>query len=472
MTIEKINNVQPIQTIQNTERQTEEEPVVQQPAGNTKEIVTVLSVLSAIGAAGVAIYKHKNAKKMIEQAEMEAKKKVDEAEEKVKQAAEETEKKIKEAVDKVRNEYEKTKEKADDLPKSVNPQKTSESNMTKTSKSQNQRTEKKPKTKILEGGISDDTLKVIDPNVEKQVSESQNGIIVIPRFTKLAEFYKKITSSIKNKFKQAAKEKKTVTGRDYVKEYKSILKDFGKKASKTTTETKNYIVNKWINFISLFKRKKAEIPVMEISEEGKKIRQDIKNQLSGKTDYEKLANDLISKPRSQAEHDKLQALYNLLVAEEPKASELFKGIKLPDVTKTVEKDLVTEYKALEKFAKDLPVSDLTAQRFLEIKGELLNHRGYKIDKNGILIKPVPKEKIKFPPENTVKESSDLDLLVEYYYLKNKVQNLPVMSKESQKFLEIKGELLNHRGYKVKPDGKLTKTKSLSLKDKIKRFFNL
>ena len=115
MSIEKINASQPI--IHNSPiafKGGDEKTVAKQSSGNTKDIITALSVLAAVGAAGVAIFKHKSAKDAIKKAEDEAKKKIEEAEEKVKKAVEEAEKKIKEAEEKAKKVEEENKKTIDE----------------------------------------------------------------------------------------------------------------------------------------------------------------------------------------------------------------------------------------------------------------------------------------------------------------------------------------------------------------------
>ena len=438
MTVEKINSTQPIHTTLIPEIPEEnEKQEVQKTSGSSKDIITALSVLAAIGAAGVAVYKHKNAKKLVEEAENKAKKKIEEAENsakekieeaenKVKKAAEENEQKVKDAVEKITREYEQH------IKKPENNQKKS---------------------------------------VENTTAENQNDTKFIIN-TKLSDFYTKIKNSVKKLFKRTPKKEKTTA--EIKPEVKPEIKpqDEAKPEVKDgTTRKDNLFTRTWNKFLGLFRRKKTKTSVLKITEEGEAAKQNIRKQLSGKTDYAKLANDLIKEPNTPAEHNRIQALYNTLAKEEPKPEDIFKGISLPDVTKVAEQDLVTEYDALAKIIKDLPVMDKTAQRFLQIRGELLNHRGYRVQPNGEIKKLVP-EKINIIDSKDLRETPDLDLLTEYFFLKNKTKNLPVMDSDAQRFLQIRGELINHRNFKVMPDGKIRKitVKKPSLKDRIKNFF--
>ena len=479
MAVEKISSVQQVQVVPVQEKQTEEQtPVVQKSSGSSKDVVTALSILAALGAAGVAIYKHNNAKKMVEEAQNAAKKKVEEAEDKVKKAAEETENKIKEAVDKVRKEYENVDKKTDGTSMPAK-------NKKKKAKENKDDGVEKPAPKILEGGVRDDSLgEVCEPFLER-IDKETNGLIVIPSTTKLSKYF----TRIKNKFNQIktkkgaaetpkpAEETTNAEKRNFKDRIKTFydnikakfkrepektdvsvkpetpvepdviekpevnvdpeasvkpeaeekisrLKVYSEKFSESSKQAKDYIVKKWNEFLGLFRRKKFE---PEIAEE---------ELATSKIDYRKIIENSLK--------------------SEPAPSEIFKGINMPDVTKIAEKDLITEYNSLSKIVKDLPVEDMTAQRFLQIKGELLNHRGYKVMPDGTIKKSVikPKDEPKIINQKPLDNVSDLELLIEYNILRKKVQKLPVMSEESQRFLQIQGELLNHRKYKILPDGRV------------------
>ena len=460
MAVEKINSVQQVQIAPAQEKQAEEQVhVVQKSSGSSKDVVTALSILAALGAAGIAIYKHNNAKKMVEEAKAAAKKEIEEAENKAKQAAEETENKIKEAVEKVRNEYEKIDKKTDQTSKSGK-------NKKKKAKVNKGGEVEKIAPKVLEGGVRDDSLNKVFKPLQERIEEKTNGLIVVPSFTKLSKYFTKIKNkfnyikttkgsaetpksaettektsikdrvktfyeSLKAKFKREPKAADTSV-KPEAEEKTSRLKVYGEKISETSKQAKDYIVKKWNEFLGLFKRKKSESKV--VIEEGAKPKIE---EAAPKIDYGKFIDDL-AKP-------------------EPAPSDIFKGIIMPDVTKAAEKDLITEYNALSKVVKDLPVEDMTAQRFLQIKGELLNHRGYKVMPDGKIAKSVPEVKTKpeLIEQKPLDKVSDLELLSEYNRLKIRVQKLPVMSEESQRFLQIQGELLNHRNYLIS-DGRLVK----------------
>ena len=104
MTIESIQNIQPSANIQYSELNSTEIKSIPIAADKSKDIMAALFGLAAIGAGGVAVYKHKSAKKAIEKAEKEAQQKIKEAEEKAKKAAEDAEKKINEILNSQKNE--------------------------------------------------------------------------------------------------------------------------------------------------------------------------------------------------------------------------------------------------------------------------------------------------------------------------------------------------------------------------------
>lgn len=505
MAVEKINAIESLNITPAIEQRAEsEEKTVPQSKGNVKDIITVLSILSAIGAAGVAIYKHNNAKKMVEEAEKAAKKKVEEAEQKVKKAEEENENKIREAVRKVVNEYEKIDKKVNDVLKTTkNEKKNIETKKSEKPKKQNNTEESE---KNLEGGIYDDSLEIVKPSFFKRIKNKINRISVNFSTTKLSEFFVKIKSPFKDRINRTKSKKRTVNTfenaektklKDSIKDFwssfkakfkrksntedtavssaekTSNLKIYSEKIVETTKQAKEFFVKKWNRFLSFFKHKDTETPALKITEEGEKIRRNIKEQLNGKTDYEKLANALITEPRTQTEHDRLQALYNTLAVKEPKLSEIFKGITIPDAAQMAEKDLITEYNALSEIVKSMSAEDAATVRYLEITGELLNHRGYKIQPNGQIKKVITEKERAVINSLPLKEVSDLDLLIEYNLLRKRVQKLPVSAPESQRFLEIQGELLNHRGYKIQSDNKVKKVSkdNNSIIGQIKRFFS-
>ncbi len=56
------------------------------------------------------------------------------------------------------------------------------------------------------------------------------------------------------------------------------------------------------------------------------------------------------------------------------------------LNKMTEKELLFEYKALKNAVKNMNTTDPAAQRFLEIQGELINKRAYRITKDGNVVK--------------------------------------------------------------------------------------
>ena len=121
MTIEKINSVQTSTPQLQTSFKRENIQTAPAQKGKTKDVITTLSVLAAIGAASIALYEHRNTKEAVEKAvkkaEEEAKKKIEEAEQKAKQTVEDVDRKIKEAVDNAKKEFETEKEPKNTEPK-------------------------------------------------------------------------------------------------------------------------------------------------------------------------------------------------------------------------------------------------------------------------------------------------------------------------------------------------------------------
>ena len=532
MSVEKIDASKSVQVTPIIEKQIEkEESTVPKTSGSNKDVVTVLSVLAAIGAAGVAIYEHKNTKKMVKEAEEKAKKKIEEAEEKAKKAAEDVEKKIQEAVEKIKNEYEKT-DKTPETTKSTPKKNTSKTrkyveDIRNKFKRTSRKTEKpsvqsKPKTQenntpaVLEGGIKENELEVVDEHLAESINNSKNGVIVVPVSTKITNYIKDKVNAIKNRFQSYRKKfnrviveepivqpkpktpenntpavleggikenelevvdehlaesinnskngvivvpvstKITNYIKDKVNAIKSRFQSYRKKFNRVIVEeptvqqkhvkTKEEIkaeINKakkelekiqsredkilrtatdeeLIEIYNILKDKVAQKTVDDIDsqiflsvkgelfnhrgysftgkeqnpikKESNALKQKFEQQLSTKTDYAKQSEIYVNKPHTEEEHNAIQALYDKLAEEEQqKAVYSFKGIKIPDVKNISEQNLITEYNALKNIVKNREVADPAAIRFLEIQGELINHRGYYFNNYGELTKEAAKE---------------------------------------------------------------------------------
>lgn len=562
MTIEKINVAQPITSTQNIAFKEEDtEQVTAKPSNNSKDVITLLSVLATLGAAGIAVYKHKNAKDAIKKAEEEAKKKVEEAENKAKKAAEDVEKKIQEAVDKAKEEFKKEKQPANNKPAGGSnkaPEKPNTKSPDESGSSPANTHSEKPKTqnktpkktsKILEGGRIDTDLDIVDVDLTSRIKESRNGIIVVPAITKLSEVVQKTTDSIKESYKKLINKIKH-------KPEKPITEPKSKAPNeKTASEKKESIINKTISYFKNWKNKftvnkKAETKAETTKEKTprfsviKKTKEyvnkkylDIKNyfnSIAAKRRIKKYFSEDANQGINYLQKEKTKIKSKIFVSDKMNDIWLRKqhDIKEKEYQKLFEEyfdkqfkdipdaDLLKEYSALKDIVKDLPVSDYKTERFLEIQAELMNHRGY-IFNNGKLVKSVrsfydegaekglyqlgleedvarfkktasniknenwlQEQKTKKEQEykklfdehfdKQLKKASDLDLLVEYHVLKRIIKNRPVMDPDVLRFLEIQGELVNHRGYKVKPDGKIINLSvandNRSFIDKIKSFF--
>ena len=485
MTVEKINAVQT--ELPQVQTDFKEESVQTAPVskGSSKDVVTTLSVLAALGAAGIAIYKHKNSKKAVEdavkkaeeeakkkleeaeqKAKQEAQKKIEEAEQKAKAAVEEVDKKIKEAVDKAKKEFET--EKGADTSKPKKPKKKSTKSETGSDKKTSVKkyfTEKFGKVKSFFSHKKTEKT----PETKPEHKKTRVRIWSRPEEEPAAEvkgekigFTKRVTdffAGLKDKFKFTPKATKP-EGAEEAKEKVSKIKVLKNQAYAAANNAKIYVAEKWNKFLGLFRRKKHAEPNVEIKtdvdkyfddgakegleylekqekelknikrdsdlvnsfwlvgkhqqktkeyqklfdehfeKQGEEIKQGIKAKLSGKTDYAAQSNSFIKEPMTQAEHDELQAFYDTFANYGTELTKAYKGIKFPDVTTVSEENLVAEYNALSKIVKGLPVEDATSQRFMEVKGELFNHRGYRFQDGRLskVVKTVPKA-VEKPVEN-------------------------------------------------------------------------
>ena len=253
-------------------------------------------------------------------------------------------------------------------------------------------------------------------------------------------------------------------------EYKSLrntvneLQVMDDKAQRLLEIQGELINHRGYKFVNGNLAKKAVKPIQttnfeQLTDEAKAFVDKVRQQLSGKADYKAASEAFVKKANTKEQHNAIQKMYDELAVKEPELSEIFKGIKMPDVKTISDANLLTEYNALKKIVQKLPVDDGTAQRLLKIQGELINHRGYKIV-NGNLVKKAAKPVQTTKPEQElseifkgikmpdVKTISDVNLLTEYNALKKIVQKLPVDDGTAQRLLEIQGELINHRGYKI------------------------
>lgn len=543
MTVEKINGTETTPIISKQDFKEDEPKAAVKTAGSTKDVVTALSVLAAFGAAGVAVYKHKNAKDAIKKAETEAKKKIKEAEEQAKKAAEETDKKIQEAVEKAKQEFENKKPKSIPEGKPDKPGKTpkpsspapkpkgGEKPSTEASGETDTYKPVKPempkeKSIILEGEVRDTELDTIDEDFLNRMNENRKKTFIIPERTAFADFVQKTTDTIKEKYnkiikklKRTPKQDKPVTpdpkpdtqAEPKTKENKTpVFAGVTTRISGTVKHVADYFNGKYTEVKDFFNHLKAKRRIKKFYDKG--AREGI--EYLNNEEIQKNANKLVSSKMNEAWLEKQHEL------REKEYQKLFEEFFEKELKEAPEADLLKEYSALKDAVKDMSSTDYKAQRLLEIQAELMNHRGY-IFKDGKLVKSVrsfydegaekglhqlelqedakrytklasdiknenwqqEQRKLKEQEykklfdeyfDEQLKKASDLDLLVEYHILKRILKNRPVTDPDVQRFLEIQGELVNHRGYKVKPDGKIinlsvSRSKE-SFIDKIKHFF--
>ena len=600
MTIENINSVQPIiNNAADEVKQEEEIKSVPEQKGSSSDVLAVLASLAAIGAAGVAIYKHKSAKKAIEKAEQEAKKKIDAAEEKAKKAAEDVDKKIQEAVDKVKKEL---KEAGDSKPApkapsgdgskpapapAPAPKGTSADTKDKPSVfarfkklfSRKEKPVSAPKAPEKKESESAAFKPLAPEKPEAKVAEPIEGVTAEDK----PSLGQRIKTRIKNLFskkdkkprrhqddaepnvsappsggakpKPAAPEGNAApvsasasTGKPATAEVKPAPAPAAaqKPASATAGEAAEaeHELEETPSFFTrvknIFKRKsKPSSPSLSLTEEEARIFVKDENRVPNRLEGGILDVELTTKDGRYVQRLREGKNGIIFVPTEPpkfirKIQNLFKkkakpiepivepvvsevkhvSEKLADVTTMTEESLVADYNSLKNVVKDLPAMDPTSQRFLEIQGELFNHRGYRFQ-NGELVKMVKAEpKVEMTPEiakyvaekeaqlngrisvNVPKKPtnyehkqlqkeyeealgvaekhepnpseifkgikmpdvtaiSDENLLTEYKALKKVVQGLPAADPTSQRFLEIQGELFNHRGYRFQ-NGELVK----------------
>ena len=522
MAVEKINGIQQVQITPITEKpEIKEEERVIQNTGSSKNVVTALSVLAALGAAGVAIYKHKNTKKAVEEAENAAKKKIEEAEAKAKQAAEDTEKKIQEAVDKVKQEYEKlikkTPEEAENKSEPVSTKKVNK----KKNKNKNNTekvsgtTDNEVQPRVLEGKILDNELEEVYEPFKKRVQESENGIIVVPESTRLSRFISDILNSLKKRFKKKEKpvenivvqpkapeikpeQPKVKTVKPEPKAKEAAPKQPENKPAELKKEVTEEVINENPAIILEGGIKDTDLDVVDktfrkqlresengiivipsatkLSEFVQKTTDNIKEGFAKfKSIFkkkEKPAEEIIIQPKVPEKKTELPKT-NVIeqepkteeavlqqaekkVVESKKASKLLAGIvnalkkRFEKSEKPAERVIVppkTPEKRIElpkaNVIEQEPKTAETAPKSVEQKFDVPEKKDIIAEKAD-----VSEEKIKNQiVDRILNIATEEQLLTEYNRLKSKVADKTVTSLESKVFLAIKGELFNHRDYR-------------------------
>ncbi len=486
MTIESIQNIQPSANIQYSEPNSTEVKSIPIAADKSKDIMAALFGLAAIGAGGVAVYKHKSAKKAIEKAEKEAQQKIKEAEEKAKKAAEDAEKKINEILNSQKN------EKPENLPPVVDETSDKIAETADTEFINNDEYFNDTRLpRVLEGGILDTDLKEVASFLyNKEPDYPVNNFKTAKSYLKsIKNFFSGIFKrkaqrnpqpELNKKLEQLEQEQKTFI--DYLnkiftekaktshvkvdlpdketfeRELKAAIEEnkdkeitiidvlnglFEKYLSKKINPVKEDIKagasepdevidelteifppfikhleegSNGIIFIpskckSLVKRIKSLFTrPLKPTKEAQDIYNKFNKKLDGKFDFE----FSMPKPITKLEHDKNQALYELMHVPEPQPSDIFRGIGnlIPKAESMSEKDLLTEYNALLSFIKTADTNEPATRRFSELTDVIIG------------------------------KMTNKELIKEYRALKNIKQNTP----EQIRFNKIKDELSTKRGY--------------------------
>ena len=483
MTIEKVNSITPIDYKANVGEKTEVQKVKSKNKSKA-DVITYLSMLAAVGAAGVAIVQHKNSKEALKKLEKETQNKISEAEEKAKKAAEDVEKKIQNAV-------EKTKE---DLTKKFEEQKTIEQKQLEANveKSQLKKDDVKivyvPKTEyiIIEKGKS----KKRKPDIKKPEVESPKPETEAPKEKPISDL-KLEAETPKPKTEAPKEEPKTVSDLTSELETPKPETDVPKEDPKPVSKLKP-------------KSRKTKTELSKAETEAPK--EDPKTVSDSKPELET--------PKSKTEAPKEEPMPVKTKSRKTKAEASKPEIETPEsltyrpiVSSMSDSDLYLEYKNLEDIVQNLPNNHPVYERFVELK-DALQKRNYDI-KNGELIKinqdvnerstaevvndyledkwnnfkglfkreskTIKPDSSELPENNldkqiktinnpesikeltyrpTVSSMSDGDLYVEYKTLEDIVQNLPNNHPVYERFVELKAAL-QKRNYDIK-NGELIK----------------
>ena len=353
MAIEGINSTQQITNTPQKEIEKKEEIKEQKSYGSTKDIVATLGVLASIGIAAVAIVKSRNAQHELQEAlrkaEIEKKKLADEAKkaaEDAKKAAEDINKKVDEAVNKAKEEL-KTK-----IPKSGGDGKSGTKVVV---------IKHEPKPEPI---IEPKPEPIVEPKPEP-IIEPKPEPIVEPKPEPIIE--PKLESIIEPKPEPIIEPK---------------LEPIVEPKSEPIVEPKpESIIEPKPETIA---EPKPE-PIAEPKPEQEVI--DIKPQKS--------AEELKRQEQiEQAQLDLYQGTDLAQVAKNilnekpvPQPIDVLGNINLSKpLNRMTEKELLFEYKALKDVVKNLSATDPAAQRFLQIKGELVNKRAFAITKDGNVVK--------------------------------------------------------------------------------------
>ena len=413
MTIEKVNSITPIDYKANVGEKTEVQKVKSKNKSKA-DVITYLSMLAAVGAAGVAIVQHKNSKEALKKLEKETQNKISEAEEKAKKAAEDVEKKIQNAV-------EKTKE---DLTKKFEEQKTIEQKQLEANveKSQLKKDDVKivyvPKTEyiIIEKGKS----KKRKPDIKKPEVESPKPETEAPKEKPISDL-KLEAETPKPKTEAPKEEPKTVSDltseletpkpeTDVPKEDPKPVSKLKPKSRKTKTELSKAETEAPKEDPKTVSDLKPELetpkpetdvpkedpkPVSKLKPKSRKTKTELsKAETEAPKEDPKTVSDSkpeLETPKSKTEAPKEEPMPVKTKSRKTKAEASKPEIETPEsltyrpiVSSMSDSDLYLEYKNLEDIVQNLPNNHPVYERFVELK-DALQKRNYDI-KNGELIK--------------------------------------------------------------------------------------
>ena len=336
MSVESINAGQQVVNAQKREIAKEEEVKTQvQSKGSTKDVIATLGILASIGIAAVAIIKSKNAKKELQEAlkkaEEEKNKLAEEAKkaaEDAKKAAEDVNKKVEEAVNKAKEELKSNKPHSGGGRPKTSGGREKSSVPTRTTR-EAAPVEPKPAPTHAEA------TPIIEP---KPITEVKPEPVVEPKPTP------------------------TPAASAHVKPTPIV-------EPKPTAEVKPDPVVKPKVEAPKVEAPKAEMSEVEVS----------------KAEMPTIEEQIAKAELDAKESDMVQVARNIIDTKPaPQAIDVLGDIDLSKpLNRMSEKELLFEYNALKDVVKNMSVTDPATKRFLEIKGELVNKRAFKVTKDGI-----------------------------------------------------------------------------------------
>ena len=399
MSIEKINAAQQVVNTPNNDLPREEAKTQVQSKGSTKDIVAALGILASIGIATVAIIKSKNAAKELQEALKKAEEEKKKLAEEARKAAEEAKKKVEEINKKIDEAVNKTKS---EIRNSLHTNGTYNNGAVDTAS--------------IEKGLQD-ILKKIEEEKVRLIEESKNSSVDIDK--KIEEAVNRIKDELKNSKPKARnkKQSKVIEQKPETPKVEDIKPETGTvpespvipKTEDIKPETNNVseivetpkVENKKPeakNTPTTVEKPKVEDKKPEITNAPEvpaapkagevKPTEPTPAQITDKPQTAVTQEEKITKAESQ-EMDMAQVAKNILNQKpELQPIDVLGKIDLSKpLSRMTEKELLVEYNALKDVVKDLSAGSPAARRFLEVKGELVNKRAFRVTKDGIEKRP-------------------------------------------------------------------------------------